>query len=314
MVSRIVSFVICCYNRKMITTQNNTAGALWRILTSPTPEEIQTLMKEMDIKDEYLEEISTPTPQPVCLNLHGITYAVFHIPVRTNKHSLHFEEAEVDLLIDDKTLSTIVYTPVEKLDLHVDHIVRHDASTHPAELWWHVLTKMYEDIHREVDSLIVQVKGLREKVFTNKEHIKLISDIHRAYLAIDLPLSTHEDIIESIHQVEHPGMEKSTPRSWSKLRGEYHRLNQKLEKLGAYIHELRDTQNSLISARQNSLIQTFTILTFIFLPINFLAALFGMNATNMPVVGHPNGFWILLGGFAVLSFIMLGFFKLRRWL
>src|SRR3989344_339314 len=126
MLSRIVSFVISCYTRKMITNHTNAGGTPWRILTSPTPEEIQTLMKDMNIREEYLEEISTPTPQPVCLNMHGVTYAVFHIPVRPNRHDLHFEEAEVDLLIDDKTLSTIVYTAVEGLDLHVDHILRHD--------------------------------------------------------------------------------------------------------------------------------------------------------------------------------------------
>lgn len=298
----------------MIKSYTNEVGTTWRIVTSPSTEEIKTLMTEMNIPDEYFEELSTPTPQPLCLEFGDITYAVFHVPVTSSKTNSGYEEAEVDVLIDGKTITTIIYTAPENLHIPVDKILQKNKSDHPAEMWWHILTEMYNYIHKQVDGYIVEVKGLRDKVFTKREQIKAISVIHRAYLALDLTLSTHEDIIFSIHETEHPGVEKGSPRSWSKLRGEHHRLIQKLEKLGAYVHELRDTQNSLISAEQNRLTQTFTVLAFIFLPINFLAALFGMNVVNMPVVGHEQAFWILLGGFAVITFGMFIFFKIRKWL
>ncbi len=298
----------------MIKSYTNEAGTTWRIVTSPTTEELKTLMTEMNIPNEYFEEISTPTPQPLCLEFGETTYAVFHVPIVSKKTNSGFEEAEVDVLIDSKTITTIIYTSPENLHIPIEKILQKNKSDHPAEMWWHILTEIYNYIHQQVDGFVVEVKGLREKVFTKREQIKAISVIHRAYLALDLALSTHEDIILSIHETEHPGAEKGSPRSWSKVQGEYHRLTQKLAKLGAYVHELRDTQNSLISAEQNRLTQTFTILAFIFLPVNFLAALFGMNVVNMPIVGHEQAFWILLGGFAFITFGMLIFFKIRKWL
>lgn len=306
------------YSTHMITTHTNPAGTIWKILTAPTKDEIVTIMSEMNIGNEYLEELLTPTPQPVCMNIQGTTYGVFHIPVKKEdpKSNIHYTEEEIDVLIKNNTIVTICDKPLEAFDINIDHALSHNPKSTAAELWWHLITHIYKTKHTDVDTLVQHVKDLREKVFTDREHIETISDIHRAYLAIDFPIDAHGDIIESMFELEQKyGLDKaSNPRTWSKLRGELHRLTSKLEKLGAYIHELRDTQNSLISARQNSLIGTFTILTFVFLPINFLAAVFGMNVINMPIVQHPMGFWILLGGFLALSTVLLTFFKFRKWL
>jgi Mg2+ and Co2+ transporter CorA len=306
----------------MITKHISDTGIIWNIAISPTQEELTTIMNEMSLPEEYLEELKTPTPQPVCTNIQGTTYAVFHVPVHSpaDAEALHYTEEEVDVLIRDKTIVTIFYNTLDIFDINPEYALKHHKNNKPLELWFDILTHIYKNKHKDVDNLVVQVKELREKVFTNKEHIETISDIHRAYLAIDFPISTHGDIIESmLEEQSHAQIITATQKTvrahiTARAQGELHRLTQKLDKLGAYIHELRDTQSTLISARQNSLIQTFTILTFIFLPINFFAALFGMNVINMPIVHHPLGFWILSGSFAALSSILLIFFKIRRWL
>jgi Mg2+ and Co2+ transporter CorA len=302
----------------MIKKYTNGAGVIWKIAISPSTDEILEIMHDMNIPDEYLEEIQTPSARPVCMDLNGTTYAVFHVPVhkKGNSSDLNYIEEEIDILIKDKTIVTICYDNIDMLNIDPVYAMDDNRKIHkPLDLWWHILTHIYKDKHRDVDSLVLQVKQLREKVFTDKEHIETISDIHRAYLAVDFPMETHGDIIESILE-KHKSLPTTPVHSHItlQLQGELHRLSQKLDKLGAYIHELRDTQSTLISARQNSLIQTFTILTFIFLPINFLAALFGMNVVHMPIVNHPFAFWILSGWFAGMTILLLIFFKIRRWL
>ena len=300
----------------MITKHTNAAGMTWNIVICPTKDDIVQIMQDMSIPIEYLEELETPTAQPVCMDLQGTTYAVFHVPVHhtNDRVLLHYVEQEIDVLIKDRTIVTIFYDKLDVFDINPDYALSHHKSNKPLDLWFELLTHIYRNTHKDVDMLVTQVKELREKVFTDKEHIETISDIHRAYLAIDFPISTHDDLIESIQEKHRHAVQVNPSRSSARTQGEFNKLLQKLDKLGAYIHELRDTQNTLINARQNSLIQTFTILTFIFLPINFLAALFGMNVINMPIVHHPLGFWILSGGFACLTIILLIFFKIRRWL
>jgi Mg2+ and Co2+ transporter CorA len=300
----------------MITKHTSTSGLIWNVVTSPSKEDITQIMSDMHIPQEYFEELETPTPQPVCMDLSGTTYAVFHIPIHEKKNfaDLHYVEKEMDVLMKDKTIVTICYDSLDVFDIDPVYAYNHHKASKPLDFLFELFTHIYKNKHKDVDMLVTQVKELREKVFTDKEHIETISDIHRAYLAIDFPISAHEDIIDSIQEKHKHIVQINPTRSAARTQGELHKLIQKLDKLGAYIHELRDTQSTLINARQNSLIQTFTILTFVFLPINFLAALFGMNVINMPIVQHPMGFWILSGAFAGLSVLLLTFFKIRRWL
>jgi Mg2+ and Co2+ transporter CorA len=296
----------------MLHTYTQNKGIVWKHLTNPTVEELTSVMRDMHIGDEYLEELQTPTPQPVCTRIGTTIYAVFHVPLHKKEDTipLHYIEEELDILIRENTIVTISYSPLETFDIDPDYALSHHKTSTATDLCWHILTHVYKNTHKEVDTLVTKVKELREKVFTDTEHIETISNIHRAYLAIDFPINTHTDIIESMLEKDI----KVAAHIIQKTQGELNRLTGKLDKLGAYIHELRDTQSTLISARQSGLMQTFTILTFMFLPINFLAALFGMNVINMPVVTHPLAFWILSVCFGGLSLLLLIFFKIRKWL
>ena len=77
---------------------------------------------------------------------------------------------------------------------------------------------------------------------------------------------------------------------------------------------LHSTNQSLIDFRINEIIKTLTIFSVIVFPLTLIAAIFGMNAANMPIVGSPYGFWIILGLMASGTICMLFYFKRRKWL
>ena len=64
----------------------------------------------------------------------------------------------------------------------------------------------------------------------------------------------------------------------------------------------------------DEVMKILTITTFIFLPLSLLAALFGMNAKYMPVVGQTNDFWILTLAMAIIAAFLFLFFKIKKWL
>jgi magnesium transporter len=78
--------------------------------------------------------------------------------------------------------------------------------------------------------------------------------------------------------------------------------------------ELRETNNSLLSTKQNETMKTLTVLTFLFLPLSFVAGLFGMNTMNNPIVGNQFDFWIILAIMAFLGMVSLLYFKRKDWL
>ncbi|MBU0519385.1 magnesium/cobalt transporter CorA, partial [bacterium] len=76
-----------------------------------------------------------------------------------------------------------------------------------------------------------------------------------------------------------------------------------------------DTYHSSISNRMNEVMKVLTIIATIFIPLTFLAGIYGMNFEVMPELGwrwtYPIGFWTIIIGVGAFMFY---FFKRKRWL
>lgn len=76
---------------------------------------------------------------------------------------------------------------------------------------------------------------------------------------------------------------------------------------------LQDLHISEVSLRMNKVMQVLTIITAIFVPISFLAGLYGMNFEYMPELSYRNSYFILLGLMMLIVSTMLIFFKKNKW-
>ncbi|MCB9224848.1 MAG: magnesium and cobalt transport protein CorA [Crocinitomicaceae bacterium] len=70
---------------------------------------------------------------------------------------------------------------------------------------------------------------------------------------------------------------------------------------------------NLQSHRLNEIMNTLTVFSVIFIPLTFLTGLYGMNFTNMPELGWPYGYFILLGIMFVITIISLIIIKRKKW-
>ncbi len=79
------------------------------------------------------------------------------------------------------------------------------------------------------------------------------------------------------------------------------------------LNSLQDLYLSEISFKMNQVMQVLTIITTIFVPLSFLAGLYGMNFDNMPELHHRYGYFILLGIMCTIVAILITFFKKKNW-
>jgi len=77
---------------------------------------------------------------------------------------------------------------------------------------------------------------------------------------------------------------------------------------------LIDIHYSTLSSRMNSVMKTLTIYSAVFMPLTFIAGIYGMNFDNMPELRQPNGYFYTLGGMAVLAVGLLIYFRRRGWM
>ncbi|NTV90944.1 MAG: magnesium and cobalt transport protein CorA, partial [Clostridiales bacterium] len=74
-----------------------------------------------------------------------------------------------------------------------------------------------------------------------------------------------------------------------------------------------DIYLSTMSNRLNEIMKVLTIISTIFIPLTFMAGVYGMNFRYMPELEWRWGYFGLLAIMAVLAAVMVGFFKRKKW-
>ena len=87
-----------------------------------------------------------------------------------------------------------------------------------------------------------------------------------------------------------------------------------VEALRDMISSLRDTYLSAVSNRMNDIMKVLTIIATIFIPITFVAGVYGMNFKEMPELGWPYGYYAALGVMVAVALTMLAYFWKKEWL
>lgn len=87
------------------------------------------------------------------------------------------------------------------------------------------------------------------------------------------------------------------------------------------VESLRDLMSGMIEIylsslnnRMNSIIKVLTIITTIFMPLNLIVGIFGMNFQYLPGLDSPIGPWEVLGAMLFSTIAMIVAFKYKKWL
>ena len=76
----------------------------------------------------------------------------------------------------------------------------------------------------------------------------------------------------------------------------------------------RELYMSYISNKMNGVMQVLTIVTTIFIPLSFIAGVYGMNFQNMPELTWYNGYYYVLAIMAAVAVAMLVYFRKKKWI
>ena len=86
------------------------------------------------------------------------------------------------------------------------------------------------------------------------------------------------------------------------------------ETLRDVISGLMDLYLSSVSNRMNEVMKVLTIMASVFIPLTFMAGIYGMNFENMPELGWPWAYPTLIGVMTAIGLGMIFLFKKRDWL
>jgi magnesium transporter len=93
-------------------------------------------------------------------------------------------------------------------------------------------------------------------------------------------------------------------------------LNQALESLESYREILSDQlmiYHTTISSKLNDIIKFLTVFSVIFIPLTFIAGVYGTNFDYLPELHFKYGYFMMLGVMLVIAVSMIFYFKKKKW-
>ncbi|MGY5148301.1 MAG: magnesium/cobalt transporter CorA [Candidatus Nitrosopumilus sp. bin_7KS] len=158
-------------------------------------------------------------------------------------------------------------------------------------------------------------EDLEEDLMQNPtpETMQTIQTLKRRMIALRKAIWPGREIINSLER-DSTVLVSDNTRTY--LRDVYNhtiQVTDSIEGLRDVIGGMLDTYLSSVSNRMNEVMKTLTIVAAVFIPITFIAGIYGTNFSYVPELEWEGSYFVMLLAMATISGIMLAWFKKKRW-
>jgi len=178
-----------------------------------------------------------------------------------------------------------------------------------------------------LDAIVDNYFGILEKLGDNIEVIeeelvgnpteKTLRQIHyfkREMIYLRRSVWPLRELISSMERSQSPLIKDSTEAYLRDLYDHTIQVIDTVESFRDIVSGMLDTYLSSISNRMNSVMKVLTIIATIFIPLTFVAGIYGMNFENMPELKWRWGYaavWLVM---IIIAGVMIAYFKRKKWL
>lgn len=167
-----------------------------------------------------------------------------------------------------------------------------------------------------IETLSNKIEDLEEKIYTNpsENYSQDIQQLKKEVIQVRRSIFPLREVVNKLEKVENHLVLKKTQVF---IRDLYDHTIQVIETVEVYrdtIAGLMDMNATNIANRMNEVMKVLTIIATIFIPMTFLAGIYGMNFEHIPELKLENGYYFFWGAMVVIFIGSLIYFKRKKWL
>lgn len=293
---------------------------LWIDLDSPSREEVHDVVNEFGIDLLVGEELLLPSTKPRVDFHQNYIYTVLHFPAL--RHSHKTKEQEIDFIIGRNFLITAHYDTVDPLHkfskvFEVNSILQEsNLGDHAGFLFFYMVKNLYKAVEHEIEYVRHDLAVVEEHIFTGQEveMVKAISRTARDLLNLRQTIEPHREVLQTLETEGAHFFGDNFGKYLRALANEYYRVHNHIMRHTDSLHELRETNNSLLSTKENETMRVLTIMALLTFPLALMVAILQIDTVHNPIRGLPYDFWIILGVVVFTGTCMILYFKHKKWL
>jgi magnesium transporter len=161
-----------------------------------------------------------------------------------------------------------------------------------------------------------KIESLEDKLLNNpnQKFLDEVNNYKRELNLIRKNILPAKDMIVALSKLDSDMIEYSSDVHLKEL---VDNISLAIDSSETYREILSDQLNiyhSIISSRLNDIIKFLTVFSVIFIPLTFIAGIYGTNFDNIPELHLKYGYFIMWGVMILLVILMLFYFKRKKWL
>ena len=278
---------------------------------------VQKIGEKFGIHSLTLEDIANTEQRPKFEDYEN--YLVSIMKMLSYENEVHSEQLSIILLDNNTVLSFQETLGGDAFDIIRTRIrsgkgrIRKMGADYLAYCLIDAVVDLYFAILEKIGD---RIETLEEELINNpnKETMKFLHSMKREMIFLRKAVWPMRELINNFERCENKNIKKPTRLFLRDLYDHTIRVIDTVETFRDLLSGMMDIYLSSVSNRMNEVMKVLTIITTIFIPLSFVAGVYGMNFENMPELHTRNGYYILWVVMISIAVGMIFYFKKRKWL
>lgn len=183
-------------------------------------------------------------------------------------------------------------------------------------LLYYILDRIIVNNYNVISSLEAEADKIEINILKNPRHEQIdnLITLRRQVYKIKKYLNPLRYIGDSLVSNDNLVIEKENIGHFVSLNRKIEKLMLALENLVQDLALVREAFESEIANKTNELMKIFTVIATIFLPLNLITSMYGMNLKGIPLMEIDHGCYYIIFFMFCLAFTLIYIFKKRKWL
>jgi magnesium transporter len=297
------------------------AGDLtWVHSTAPGALEIGQLADRFGWHPLDVEDVLSKRQRPKIDEYPEYLFLVLHFPVY-DKTVGRLNAAELDVFLGPDfliTLPNVELLPVPRLFRRCedDPTLRERLfSQGPGRLLYEVLDDLFDYCFPILDKIGHKLDTIEDEMFEGRseEIVRDISNAKQEIISYRKIIKPERATLRVLERHVERFLPEDLELYFDDIVDAAERIWDLLDNYKEVVEALEDTNESVISHRQNDVLRVLTVFSVLLLPLTLISGIFGMNV-DFPGFGTSHGFWAIVGIMVATIVGLIGFFRYKRWI
>lgn len=282
----------------------------WIDIQKPAEKDLAWLKDKFKLHPVIVDELTGPSARAHVEQYDGYLYFIYYFPIYDEKDAASVR-TEIDFIVTKNAVATIHYEPMtgvlDDFDL--------GATDSSLQLVYGLVQHLINFQDRQLRHVREKVESIGHEIFHDKEKeiLEKITYLKRDISEYRIVVKLQEPILKSLLAKGKAFWGADSEVYLNDLVGDQLNIMNQIEDYRDAVSDFEDTNNQLMNLKINTVMKTFTSLSFLTFPFMLLAALFSMNTQDTPLVNAPGAFWIIFG-IMIIGMVTLGmYFKNKKW-